>query len=109
MKSKKKKILESKFSFKAKLWKYEGPRGWCFVTVPKVTAKQIRKIFGESEQGWGRLKTTAKTGTTIWETAVWYDTKADSYLLPVKTSIRKKAALVIGTVITIGLEFNTDF
>ncbi len=102
-----KKIIENKFSFRAILWKHEGPSGWCFVTLPKVTAKRIREIFRESEQGWGRLKTTARTGATVWETAVWYDTKANSYLLPVKTSIRKKAGLAIGTRIVIELEFDT--
>ena len=33
---------------------------------------------------------TAKTGNTQWETAIWFDTKLDTYLLPLKAEIRKK-------------------
>jgi len=36
------------------------------------------------------LKMTAKTGNTQWETAIWFDTKLDTYLLPLKAEIRKK-------------------
>ena len=38
----------------------------------------------------GRLKMTAKTDNTQWETAIWFDTKLDTYLLPLKAEIRKK-------------------
>lgn len=33
---------------------------------------------------------TAKTDNTQWETAIWFDTKLDTYLLPLKAEIRKK-------------------
>lgn len=33
---------------------------------------------------------TAKIGNTQWETAIWFDTKLDTYLLPLKAEIRKK-------------------
>ena len=42
------------------------------------------------EEGWGRLKATAKIGNSQWETAIWFDTKRKTYLLPLKADIRKK-------------------
>ncbi len=42
------------------------------------------------EEGWGRLKMTAKIGNTQWETAIWFDTKLNTYLLPLKAEIRKR-------------------
>lgn len=100
--------LETKFSFKAKLWKYEGPAGWCFVTISKSSSKKIRALYKKSEEGWGRLKTTASIGNSSWKTSVWFDTKFDSYLLPVKASVRKKEKLAIGTFIMVTLEFEVD-
>ncbi|MCE3012675.1 MAG: DUF1905 domain-containing protein [Proteobacteria bacterium] len=100
--------LQTEFSFKAKLWKYEGPAGWCFVTIPKTTAKRIRAIHHWSEEGWGRLKTTVTIGSSIWKTSIWFDTKADSYLLPVKVMIRKKEKLVIGRSVSCTIDFNLE-
>ncbi|MCM0606354.1 MAG: DUF1905 domain-containing protein [Xanthomonadaceae bacterium] len=100
--------LETKFSFRARLWKYGGPAGWFFVTIPKSTAKRIRKLYSSSEEGWGRLKTTATIGASSWKTSVWYDTKADSYLLPIKMAVRKKEKLAIGAFVTGQLEFEAE-
>jgi hypothetical protein len=100
--------LQNEFSFKAKLWKYEGPSGWCFVTIPKITAKRIRAIHQSSEEGWGRLKTTATIGSSSWRTSIWFDTKADSYLLPVKVMIRKKENLAIGMSVSCHIELELD-
>jgi len=36
------------------------------------------------------MKVTAKTGNSEWKTAIWFDTKQDTYLLPLKSEIRKK-------------------
>ena len=106
--TKRPKSIETRFSFKALLWKYDGPAGWCFVTIPKTTAKRIRAQHLSSEEGWGRLKTTARVGDTQWKTSIWFDTKASSYLLPIKTEIRKKEKLAIGSFVSVELEFEVD-
>ena len=46
------------------------------------------------EEGWGRLKAIAKLGNSQWETAIWFDTKHKTYLLPLKAEIRKKEKIV---------------
>jgi hypothetical protein len=106
--SKNPKLIETRFSFKALLWKHEGPAGWCFVTIPKTTAKRIRAQHLSLEEGWGRLKTTARVGDTHWKTSIWFDTKASSYLLPIKTEIRKKEKLAIGESVSVELKFEVD-
>jgi len=100
--------LATKFSFKSKLWKSEGPAGWCFVTIPISSSKEIRDLYKNSEEGWGRLKTTVSIGSSNWKTSVWFDTKFESYLLPVRTSVRKKERLIIGTFVVVTLEFEID-
>ncbi len=85
-----------KYSFTAKPWQHAGQGGWHFVSLPKELAREIRNLLKPEEEGWGRLPVTAKIGTSEWQTAIWFDTKADTYLLPLKAEIRKKENLAPG-------------
>lgn len=84
-----------RYKFTAKPWRYSGHGGWHFVSLPKKLAKEIRNALKYEEQGWGRLKATAKIGNSEWKTAIWFDTKKNTYLLPLKTEIRKLENLTI--------------
>ncbi len=88
-----------RYAFTAKPWQYVGPRGWYFISVPKKLAKEIRNTLKQEEQGWGRLQATAKIGSSEWKTAIWFDTKLDTYLLPLKAEIRKKEDLAINKIV----------
>lgn len=96
--------LTSSYSFKAKLWKHDGPSGWFFVSVPIATSKRIRRSHLSSEEGWGRLKTKATIGRTSWQTAVWFDSKRGRYLLPVKKTIREKEGIKPNKTVSVQLE-----
>lgn len=85
-----------KYVFSAKTWQYPGPAGWHFVSLPEEMAKEIRENLKWQEEGWGRLKATAKIGNNEWETAIWFDTKMKTYLLPLKAEIRKKEKIEKG-------------
>ena len=85
-----------KFEFTSTVWQYSSPGGWYFISLPKRLSKEIRNYFRKEEQGWGRLKAIARIGDSEWETAIWFDTKADAYLLPLKADIRKKEKLDTG-------------
>lgn len=97
-----------KYTFRARIWRYKGKAAWYFVTLPKPIAKKIRLKYGTSEEGWGRLKTSAKIGQTSWSTAIWFDTKAGSYLLPLKTIIRKSEALKLDTMVNVTLQLDSS-
>lgn len=83
-----------KYEFSAKTWHY-GSVGWYFVTLPVEMSQEIRNLFKTEEEGWGRLKMEAQIGKTVWKTAIWFDTKNNSYLLPLKAEIRKKENLSV--------------
>jgi hypothetical protein len=85
-----------KYEFIAKPWQHTGPGGWHFASLPKELSKEIRNAFKSEEEGWGRLKAIAKIGKTEWNTAIWFDTKMNTYLLPLKAEIRKKELLETG-------------
>ena len=66
-------------------------------------ATEIRLANQAFEEGWGRLKVTAKIGELKWKTAIWYDTNIDTYLIPLKTEIRKKGKLAVEDRVTVHL------
>lgn len=81
-----------KYKFSAKIWK--PPNGsWHFGSLPKNMSSEIRKNLKWQEEGWGRLSVLAKIDQFEWKTAIWFDTKKDCYILPLKADIRKKAGL----------------
>ncbi len=81
------------YTFSAKIWQHTAPGGWYFVSLPTEIGKEIRENLKWQEEGWGRLKATAKIGNTLWITAIWFDTKKNTYILPVIAEIRKKEKL----------------
>jgi hypothetical protein len=83
------------YSFNAKSWQYTGPAAWYFISIPKNLSKEIRTALQSEEEGWGRLKATAKIGKTEWKTSIWFDTKQNAYLLPLKAEVRKKEKIEI--------------
>lgn len=84
-----------KYNFKTKPWLHKGTSGWTFISLPEKIAKEIRALLRSEEQGWGRLSATAKIGKTVWKTAIWFDTKRNTYLLPLKADVRKKEHIVM--------------
>lgn len=76
------------FNFRAKIWKHKSEGGWHFVSLPQDLSNEIRSNFGTEEEGWGRLKIRAMIGSIEWDTSIWFDTKLNGYVLPVKKEIR---------------------
>ena len=81
-----------KYEFTSTPFRYqeEAACSWNFISLPKELAKEIRGNYKHQEEGWGRLKVTAQIGNSEWKTSIWFDTKHDTYLLPLKAEIRKK-------------------
>ena len=84
------------YHFHAHVAAYPGAAAWRFVLLPVKISQEIRTHLKHEEQGWGRLKATAEIGTTRWETAIWFDTKHATYMLPLKASVRKKEGIADG-------------
>jgi len=84
------------YQFTTTIWQYSTPKGgWYFVSLPIEISKEIRENLKWQEEGWGRLKAIAKINNREWETAIWFDTKMGTYLLPLKAEIRRKEKLAI--------------
>lgn len=81
------------FEFWAQLWQYSGPNGWYFVSLPVDIAGEIRGNLKWQEEGWGRMKASVNIGQNQWDTSIWFDTKYNNYILPIKAIIRKNEGL----------------
>lgn len=97
MKSKKYKIV-------SKVWLYPGMAGWHFVSIDKKQSEEIKKKFGDMKRGWGSLPVMVTLGKTVWKTSIFPDTKAGSYLLPLKAEVRKKEGVYADESISFSIE-----
>lgn len=95
--------MKIKYTFTTSMWQYQGKGGWYFISLPLELSTEIRSIAKWQEEGWGRLKILAKINQTEWETAIWFDTKLNTYLLPIKSEIRKKECLGIDETIDVNI------
>lgn len=92
-----------KYTFSGKLWKSEGQGGWYFVSLPNDISKEIRENLKWQEEGWGRMKAIANVEHIEWETAIWFDKKKNTYLLPIKADIRKKVKFKLNQVLVLSI------
>jgi hypothetical protein len=84
------------FSFTAELWRYRGEAGWHFVTLPHGVADAIEELTVPTRRGFGSVRVEVTVGSTTWRTSLFPDTKAESYVLPVKKSVRTAERLEAG-------------
>ncbi len=92
------------FTMRSKVWLYSGEAAWHFVTLPKKQAKDIRDRFAVMKRGWGSIPVTVTIGESSWKTSIFPDKKSGSYLLPLKTEVRKKEKIVVGKTIGFTVE-----
>lgn len=92
---------QKQYTFTGIIWLYSLKGGWHFVTLPHTLSTEIRQVNKSEEKGWGQLGVRAKIGITEWDTSIWYDTKLNSFLLPIKSEIRKKEKIGEGMTITV--------
>lgn len=90
-------------------WKHPAAGGWVFVQVPKNISLQIRARHAGDEEGWGRLKTVARVGNTEWNTAIWYDSRLGTYLLPLKGSVRSRERILPGEPVSVEIRFSSTW
>lgn len=89
------------FEFSGPIWFWKGPAPWYFVTVPEDLAEALKAISGNVTYGWGMIPATVRIGKSRWSTSLW--PKDGSYIVPLKSNIRKAEGLDEGDLVTIEL------
>lgn len=91
------------FEFDAPLWRWKGDAAWHFITLPHDVADDIEESNEPSRRGFGSVRVEVTVGATTWRTSLFPDTKAESYVLPVKRAVRDAEQLVEGDSVRVGL------
>lgn len=95
-------MKDPQFVTTGRIWRYEGPGGWFFVTIDKKTAQGIRFFSEGRTAGIGSVKVRVTLGKTSWDTSL-FPTKAGDYLLAIKAPVRKKENISEGDRISVSL------
>ena len=80
----------------AKVWLYDGPSAWHFLTLPKGLGEQLKMLTAGRRQGWGSIRVEATIGATTWRTSVFPDSTSGSFVLPIKKEVRDAERIAAG-------------
>jgi hypothetical protein len=97
------------YTFEATLWKWKGNSAWHFVTLPFDIADEIEDVAADAKRGFGSVRVRARIGVTRFDTSLFPDTKAESYVLPVKAQVRKAEQVGDGDRVRVHLELEHLF
>lgn len=92
------------YKFKAKVQVYQGESAWYYATLPQGIAREIDFGHGHHKAGFGSLRVKVSIGGTSWQTSIFTDTKTNSYMLPLKASVRQAESIDVGDIVEIELE-----
>ncbi|MEO8066022.1 MAG: DUF1905 domain-containing protein [Candidatus Doudnabacteria bacterium] len=87
-----------------KIIEYPGMGSWHFIAVPEKESASIKATFGDMKRGFGSLRVIASVGKTKWKTSIFPDTKTATYLLPLKSDVRKRERVKAGDTIQFSIE-----
>ena len=92
----------TEYRFTAPLWRW--PSGnWFFVTLPFEVADEIDDQAPAARVGFGSVRVEVTIGGSTWQTSVFPDKRAESFVLPVKQQIRRAEGIDDGDDVTVTL------
>jgi hypothetical protein len=92
--------------FDAELWIWDARRGdsWTFVSLPVEASADIREVTGGHRRGFGSVRVRVVVGGSSWTTSIFPDSTRNTFVLPVKSGIRKAEGLEAGDVARVTVE-----
>jgi hypothetical protein len=90
-------------TFEAVLWEHSGEGSWHFVTLPEELADDVREHAAPGP-GFGSVRVTARVGDVTWQTSLFPEARARSYVLPVKKQVRAANDLVAGDLVSVRID-----
>ncbi len=97
--------MSAKYKVKSKVILWAGEQGaWHFAYVDKKNADAIKAKFGKSKRGFGSIRVTVTLGKTKWKTSIFPDKRSGTYLLPLKSQVRRAEGIDAGDTVSFTLE-----
>lgn len=92
------------YQFSSEIWLWQGEKAaWVFVSVPKEESDHMRYFASHLIRGFKSLKVEARIGDSVWQTSVFPSKAHNTYLLPLKKSVRTAQGLDIGDTARVSL------
>ena len=88
-----------RFNFEAEVIYWRGPSPFFFAPVPEPLVAELKSVARAVTYGWGMVPVEAKIGGVAFTTSLF--PKDETYLLPLKVAVRRKAEVTAGDVIAI--------
>ncbi|HEY8169402.1 MAG: DUF1905 domain-containing protein [Candidatus Limnocylindrales bacterium] len=88
-------------AFSGELWTWRGPAPYHFVTVAPEAAAAIHAVAPIVTYGWGVIPVEVRLGRSVWSTSLF--PKDGGYVVPIKDSIRRAEAIVVGDTVALTL------
>lgn len=88
--------MKLRFNIIATIWRWPSNGGWHFVTLDKKTWSEIRTRYPK-----GMIKIEAKIGKHTWLTSLLPHKESKSYLIAIKSSVRKSENIFEGDTLKI--------
>ena len=93
-----------KYEFEGAVHRWAANPAFFLVSLPKDFSEEIREISDGLTAGFGSLKVEARIGSIVWRTSIFPDSGTGLFDLPLKAEVRKKNALVEGSVTRVEIE-----
>jgi hypothetical protein len=85
------------YTIKSKIWLYSSDKSaWHFITIPKNISEEIKFLNSDFRRGFGSVPVEVTILDTTWNTSIFPHSKTGSYIMPLKSSVRKKEKLSEG-------------
>jgi hypothetical protein len=95
-------MTSDRHTFTTTLWLARDDAPWHFVTLPRELADLVADQ-APPRSGFGSVRVEVTVGATTWRTSLFPDSKAGSYVLPVKKEVREREQLAVGDDVTVAL------
>jgi len=93
------------FKIRSEVWIYPSSfAAWHFASIPKKETKIINQIFGGLKRGWGSLPVEVSLGKIKWKTSIFPDKRSETYILPLKSEVRRKEKIFDKDIINFSVE-----
>lgn len=90
-----------RFGFEAEVIYWRGPSPFFYAPIPAALAGEIRGLSKLVTYGWGMIPVEAEIGGVVFKTSLF--PKDETYLLPLKVDVRRKASITAGDSISVAM------
>ena len=94
------------FRFEAEVIEWRGPSPFFFAPVPQDLVEELRQVARVVTYGWGMIPVQGRIGGVAFTTSLF--PKDNTYLLPIKVAVRRKANITAGDAIRIEMTIGAE-